>query len=572
MKYDAIVVGTGFGATVAATRLVEKGRNVLVLERGTWWFTPDGPHQLPATSDVHRWAKENNHPVQYFLPSASKSGIRDFYSSIRSRRNKSGLYNFSKFKQAMVLTASGVGGGSLIYSNVNSMPRQEVLRSIGLNIGEADLEAARAWMQSYRGSFNQIVTKIPLPGRDVSDLGPESYLYLDRSRALKDAAAAVAAKLGVETDCHPLDLSTVEYDPARGEDSEAARSQTFCERLGRCILGCPRAATHPLSKTLFKRLLADPRSGATLWPLANVRYVTAVEGGYEVSFEDYGDGGKWKKVSAPLVFFGGGTLGTTEILLRSREKGLPLGEKLGTRFSTNGNFSGFVRGTASPVHAGRGPINTVAVRLKYDGYNITVEDCGIPELFAPLVSTFLRAADRVGERNMFRGRLALTWAGDGLMRRRNNDGADVLQDTFYFNVSSEDDASGVFRLYRNGLDLDWPSPIASHPVFEKIETLLGHLSEAMGGRYISFPLWRGAADRKLTVLHPLGGCPVGHTNSDGVVDEWGRIFDGSKGSGSTDLLAGLYVVDGSAIPGAVATNPALTIAAHALKTVIAALP
>ena len=123
-----------------------------------------------------------------------------------------------------------------------------------------------------------------------------------------------------------------------------------------------------------------------------------------------------------------------------------------------------------------------------------------------------------------------------------------------------------------GLDLDWSAPIARHPVFEKIEMLLRDFAGAMGGRYVPFPTWRGVMDRKLVVLHPLGGCAVGATNAEGVVDRYGRIFDGSKPKGSTDVLPGLYVVDGSAIPGAVATNPAMTIAAHALKTVAAALP
>ncbi len=296
-----------------------------------------------------------------------------------------------------------------------------------------------------------------------------------------------------------------------------------------------------------------------------------------MSFEDYGDGGRWKTASAPQVFFGGGTLGTTEILLRSRDRGgLNLSDKLGTRFSTNGNFSGFVVGTSLPVHPEDGPINTCAVRLKMDGYHVTVEDCGIPDMFSHLLSTFLRVADNRNGLRRFRGRLMLAWAKDSLPRwqsraARASNGAEALANTFYFNVASEDDASGVFRLRNNGLDLDWPHPIAKHPVFEKLEALLRDFSEAMGGRYVPFPMWRGMADRKLVVLHPLGGCPVGATNSDGVIDEFGRIFDGARPAGSTEVLPGLYVVDGSAIPGAVATNPTITIAAHALKTLSAAL-
>ena len=107
---------------------------------------------------------------------------------------------------------------------------------------------------------------------------------------------------------------------------------------------------------------------------------------------------------------------------------------------------------------------------------------------------------------------------------------------------------------------------------ETPKTLQKAIAEAMGGRYVSFPLWNGFANRKLTITHPLGGCPIAPTNADGVVDEFGRVFDGSKPQGATDTLPGLYVVDGSAIPGALVANPTLTIAAQAIKTLSQALP
>jgi cholesterol oxidase len=309
--------------------------------------------------------------------------------------------------------------------------------------------------------------------------------------------------------------------------------------------------------------------------------------GYEVSFEDYRDRGRWKTATAPVVFLGGGTLGTTEILLRSRERGgLRLSDKLGARFSTNGNFGGFAVDTASPVSSTRGPINTCGVRLQFDGYNITIEDCGIPSMFAAITSAALRTVDNWARRDAFSRRIKMSWALNVLPDLRGfmpsfpdthdpshfQTEAEMVSNTFFFNVAAEDDASGTLRLYKNGVDLDWARPISKHPIFEKIETLLKSFSEAMGGRYVPYPLWQGFAERKLMILHPLGGCAIGPTNSDGVVDEFGRIFDGSKPAGSTDVLPGLYVVDGSVIPGSVATNPALTIAAQALKTVTRALP
>ena len=66
----------------------------------------------------------------------------DFFAAIRNRFNRDGLYQYSMFKQADILTASGVGGGSLIYSNVTLRPQDEVLQGIGLNLADAEYQAA----------------------------------------------------------------------------------------------------------------------------------------------------------------------------------------------------------------------------------------------------------------------------------------------------------------------------------------------------------------------------------------------------------------------------------------------
>ncbi len=589
-QYDAIVIGTGFGGTVAAMRLREKGKKVLLLERGTWWVTPEALGKPPqnAPKPVPAWAKEQNppHPVQYWARPDNKDGLVDLYAAIRRPDNGGGLYQYSMFRQAHVVTASGVGGGSLIYSNVTLRPDPAVLASLGLNLGDAEFAAAKAWMETSRGKLHQVVTKIPLPGRDVSNLGADDYLYLDRSRVLKEAAVAVSQKVGMPMPWAPLDLSVVEYDP--DPNSDAAKAHTFCERQGRCFLGCLPQARHTLNKTLYKFMLSDPQSGVTLMPRTEVRHVKRVAGGYEVTLRDHLADGREKVVKAPMVFLAAGTLGSTEILLRSRDMHLlPLGQKLGSRFSTNGDFGGFVLGTAKPVYSARGPINTCHVQVRMaDGSRITIEDCAIPAMFGSVTSTALSVLDNFARREAFRARMLLSWSSNTAPDFRDffphlpdttdptnfATEAERVANIFFFNVMGQDDASGQFRLSHDELDLDWPRPIATHPVFGKIENLLKTFAEAMGGKYVPFPLWQGLADHKLIVTHPLGGCPIGPTNADGVVNAFGQVFDGSKPSGSTDTLPGLYVVDGSVIPGALAANPTMTIAAQALKAVRAALP
>ncbi|HEX8687460.1 MAG TPA: hypothetical protein VF654_13210, partial [Pyrinomonadaceae bacterium] len=531
-NFDAIVIGTGFGGTVAATRLAAKGKKVLMLERGTWWVTPAKIGKAPASplKKIPEWAKEQTpkHPVQYWTRPDHRQGLLDFFAAVRSGVNKDGLYQYSMFRQADILTASGVGGGSLIYSNVTVRPQPEVLQALLLNLTDADYQAAYKWMEDHRGRLNHVVTKIPLPGRDVTNLTTDDYLYLDRARVLRDAAAAAGPKLGIQLPWKPLDLSVIEYDPHRPDGGDAKKVGTFCERQGRCILGCLPSARHSFSKTLYTKLLSDPAKGVTLSPLAEVRDIKQIPGGYEVNYRDHRDDNK-KTVSAPMVFLCAGTLGTTEILLRSRDKGgLKLSDTLGTHFSTNGDFGAFVVGTTKPVHSSVGPINTCQVSTKMGNLHIKVEDSAIPEMFAAIASTTLGVLDNFAQREMLKGRLKFAFVNKSLPDLRdffphlpdtydpesNQTEGEMVSNIFFFNVMGQDDASGRFTLKNDSLDLDWGKKIGETPIFQKIEVLLKSLAESMGGRYVPFPLWKGLGNKKLVITHPLGGCPIAPTSAD----------------------------------------------------------
>jgi choline dehydrogenase-like flavoprotein len=318
MAFDAIVIGTGFGGTIAAVQLVAQGKSVLLLERGTFWRSPY-PLPLSQGDPFGDWAHQNNMPVQYWPRPDHRKGMTDFVAAIRNL-NKDGLYQYSMFHQADVLTASGVGGGSLIYSNVSIRPRDEALARIGLNLGDAEYAAARLWMEGVpadrpganRGWFNFVASKVPMPGMTAAqfqalgvdpvtheDTNP-SYALLDRTRVLRKAARDVSAKLGVPMEWAPLELSLTEYDAERAGASDSLRAHTHCERQGRCILGCVPQARHTLNKTLFKKILKNP--AVTLQPQCKVLGIAQKPGGYEVTYDDRRNGKNGQTAFAPKVF------------------------------------------------------------------------------------------------------------------------------------------------------------------------------------------------------------------------------------------------------------------------------
>ena len=149
---------------------------------------------------------------------------------------------------------------------------------------------------------------------------------------------------------------------------------------------------------------------------------------------------------------------------------------------------------------------------------------------------------------------------------------EMLMNVCWFNCMGVDDASGTFDLDNGRLRLRFNQKIAKHPTFQKAEMVLRGLATAMNGRFQAFPLWDGLqpfVSRKLVVTHPLGGCPIGGSSTDGVVNGQGQVFNAQ--SAAQTVHAGLYIPDGSTIPGAVAVNPTLTIVSQALR-VAAAIP
>lgn len=625
-RHDVIVIGSGFGATVAITKLLERQPklNLLILERGVWWLSPDRPK--PAYLD-RPGPPSGTTPTQYFARPDHSQGARYLLSILRtnilnlpSRYNP--LYYIHSFPDIDVMTAGGVGGGSLIYLNVTIPPISDdgenysVLHDWPLKLVKNDYDKAIEWMEKWRGKLGPIVTEFPLrrPGLNPHDLGDKEYLYFSKTRAFREASRVTGGAWKQRTGWTPAPLSIHEYDEADSEINPESNDLEVCTRAGRCFLGCLPGAIQTLDKTLLKHFLGrrDVYPGLDLHALKEVSHIgVARDGGYEVWFYDRtpGASNKLKFYLAKQVVLAAGTLGSTEILLRSHcaENSLQLSPTLGRRFSGNGDLGGFIRGAGEnsrikyKVYPTRGPLITSLTQFelkqpdpRYGNIQMTVEDGGIPPTLANFTRILLEFVEERLSRNPgatgidnlgeFATRLAqyalqgdlaqMTNSGSLLGSRTPNPGdpksfrteQEMLENTFYFQCMGKDEPNGEFFLNRKGrLDLKFPDRPMDHPVYKHLEEIMRKVADNMGGRFLKFPTMY-LPKRRLFTLHPLGGCSMGESSDHGVVDIKGRVFKRTAdSSNSHEVYEGLYVIDGSIFPGPVAVNPTLTIVALALK-------
>jgi cholesterol oxidase len=598
VDFDVIIIGSGFGATVTAIACAAKGKSVLILERGVWWSTPE----LTAENAMNPYLKLQT--VQFWPRPDHRRGLVDMLGAVQAtgvlgdlqdfangvadfftgQKRPTPLYRYNTFAEADVLTASGVGGGSLIYSNVSLEPFFDPATSsypvmddwpAAARLNKTDYTNALNWMTAKRGKPVPVVTKFPGAITDLTNIAGKEALLLGRSRFLRDASISASLPAGLKAQIaepwQPLNLQVVEQDPAN-----AKSYHNFCERQGRCFLGCLPAARHTLNKALINNLPLAAQDKVFVRSQAKVDFIEPIPEGYTVHYKGLEEGGGDFHPMATTVVLAAGSLGSTEILLRSRDKNhgkLTVSDNLGKRFSTNGDFSGFVTVDRDklqyPIYATRGPINTSHVTFRDGKLLVNVEDAGIPSMFASLVERTLNMIGNGKQADLI-NLLGLLWDNAELPDYSDPDNmeteAEMLMGTTWFNCMGRDDATGTFDLHNDNLRLTFSTPIANHPTFQKAEEILRGFATAMNGTFHAFPTWDGLQpfiSRKLVVTHPLGGCPLGASSTDGVVNANGQVYN-TKSGGQT-VNPGLYVADGSIVPGALAVNPTLTIVAMVNK-------
>ncbi|KAG6009924.1 hypothetical protein E4U21_000695 [Claviceps maximensis] len=587
-SYDCVVIGSGYGGAIAASRMARAGRSVCLLERGK-----------------ERWPGEFPERFNQAARHVSVSGrVRRAFSSKHSGGDNircgdaGGLYRVVVGEGQTAVVGNGLGGTSLINSNV---------------FLEADAATLSLdmWPPQIRDNpevLNEYYQKV----RNV--LEPQSYPDAWPRLKKTELLRRQAETLNLDKHYYEVPLTTRFHD---GPNSCGVPMRAST------LSGQDTTGINDGSKTTtLVTYLADAwQRGADIFCQCEVRHVEEAAGGPD----EHGGGGyniyytwgdeAWerfqkgnKKTPRALfhvhakkaVFLGAGSLGTTEILLRSKALGLPVSDYIGKGMSGNGDMLAYncdhdvnAIGRRARRRGGRkmtdrnsdhdavGPTITATIDMRgttdnaLDGF--VIQDGAVPEALARLVQPIAhlqtgpcpsrpRPGPGPGTSGLVRRvrRLGRVWRSR-LLGPHARSGA--VQRTQVFLVMSHDTAQGTMRLENDVPRLQFPAATTTDesPRERAVHALLSAAVSSVGGTLIRNPCSKLWGNYRLTV-HPLGGARMSRDNTarNGVTDHRGRVFTGRTAS---ETHAGLVVVDGAVVPGALGVNPLATIAALAERAV-----
>lgn len=518
MRYDVVVIGSGFGGGVAALRLAEKGYRVGVLEAGRRFADGD----FPQTSwQLRRFV---------WAPRLGCYGLQRITLLRAGQRRAGGV---------LVLSGAGVGGGSLVYANTLYEPLDAFFH-------DPQWRDITDWRAELTRHFDQAKRM----------LGVTTY---PETTGADRAMRAVAERMGVG---HTFRATPVGVhlgrpgqrvpDPYFGG---AGPERTGCTRCGACMTGCRFGAKNTLAKNYL--WLAE-RLGARVHPLTTVTAVVPVEGGgYAVHTRRTGSWlrGRAQVIHADQVVFAAGALGTQRLLHGMKMTGaLPrLSSRLGALTRTN---SEAILGASVPRRSARAA-----------GVDFT-EGVAITSSFHPDPQTHIEPV-RYGRGSNAMGLLQSLLVDGGPRRVRRWLAALVRQPRAAAGMLSVRNWSErtVIALVMQSADNSLTTRLRRGPGGRQLVCEPGHGEPN--------PTWIPAGNRAVRLLaeeidgvpggsltepfnvpvtaHFLGGAVIGATEEDGVVDPWQRVYG----------HPGLHVVDGAAVSANLGVNPSLTITAQA---------
>ena len=539
-EVDVVIIGSGYGGAIAAARLANQVGSLVVLERGREW-----------------------HPGDF--PTTPLEGLNALHQNTHKQKNPLGLFHINRGAGMNIICGSGLGGTSLINAGVALRPRPDIFEDERWPNGLGYSQLAPYYAQA------EVMLAV---GRT-----PGGLSRFAKTRVL--AQGAVASSVPIEV--VPICVNTVVGGETPGTSpmpNAEGVLQTRCTACGDCMTGCNFGSKNTIDTNY---LPLAKRNGARIFTQTEVTAFTRLEDGrYRIDYLRRSNGGNDPGFTGSLVakalILSAGTLGSTELMLRSQRAGMAFSSLLGRRFSANGdlislNYNGSKRteidgiGTRTPranQQGECGPTVVSAVRLdSIEGsHPCVVEDLSMPSLVAaaaarPLALLFGAKFDRGGS--------AVGRALADILPSRNSRGA--LAQSMVTIALGTDGADGQIALDNEGdASVVWPA-VAQEPAFSQLSDWMGKLTAVTSGIYRTLTQWLtldgrvgGKGSNNLLTAHPLGGCVMADSVEQGVVDSRGRVFDANRPAA---VYPGLYVCDGSIVPTPLGVNPLLTISALA---------
>ena len=560
---DVVIVGSGYGGGIAASRLARAGKNVCVFERGKEFQPGEYPD---STVEVAKQAQFDI-PEKHIGPAT-------------------GLYDLRVNDDINVVVGCGLGGTSLINANVSIMadprvfedgcwpkPIRDEATSISTLI--ADPKHCIETVETLSG-HNDDHTNLLAQGyeRAISMLKPVPYPENGQRLPKMEAHQKSAKTLGEQFCRTPINVTF------KGGVNHVGVEQTACTLCGDCVSGCNYGAKN----TTLMNYLPDARNhGAKIYTEMSVTRIAKAGDRWRVYYQPVSLGREIFNapemfIFADIVVLGAGTLGTTEILLRSNKSGLALSDQLGKHFTGNGDVLAFgynndekIEGIGFGQHkVGKippvGPCITSVIDARQKPNledDMVIEEGSLPGGLASLLPGFLSAAAKVVGKDQDKGVI------DSLKEKMRILDSGIrgayhgaVNHTQTYLVMAHDDGDGEMVLRDDRLRVDWKN-VGEKPVFKNIENNLKKCIKTLGGTYVPNPIWNEILGNRLVTVHPLGGARMGESAEQGVVNHKCQVYSGIAGA---DVHEGLYVCDGAVIPRSLGANPLLTISALAERS------
>lgn len=537
-RYSIVVIGSGYGGSITASRMARAGQSVCLLERGKEFLPGEFPDTLNEAADEFQVAAGEIHTG-----------------------SATGLYEMHINDDISILTGCGLGGTSLINASV--------LIEIDPRCFN-DPTWPRAFVNDVDTALKSGYQKARLMlGSNPYPEGKKNYPVLKKTEAMRKCGKA----LGVESKLTPLAVNFTQHENGV---NHVGVPQAPCNLCGDCVTGCNYTAKNTTQMTY----LPDARNhGAEIYTQTKVSHLSRKDDHWVIHYAVSNNGSDAfdapdRFVLADIVVLAAGTLGSTEILLRSKQRGLATSDQIGEHFSGNGDVLGFTYNCDQEINGvGKGareldPDNPVGpcitsvidTRSSSDDYRagMSIEEGVLSGAVAPLLPKAFSTLAAITGKDTDSGII-------DFLNEKKRTIETLLRGAYYGAtdntvtnlVMSHDSASGRVQLKNDHLTVDWPG-IGDEAVFEKVNNKLYAISKTLGGTYVRNPISHELMGKDQVTVHPLGGCCMGEEANSGVVNHKGQVFSSNHGS---DVYDHLYIADGAIIPTAIGTNPLLTICA-----------